>query len=421
MAQTPDPTAQRSVQQQIEMLYATESRRLYATLVRLLGNFDIAEEALHDAFAAALKQWPIDGIPKNPGPWLVSTGRFKAIDSLRRRARFTTSLDTVIDQVESIIGDDGDWDSELIEDDQLRLIFTCCHPALASESRVALTMREVCGLTTEEIARAFLVPTPTMAQRIVRAKNKIRSAGIPYEVPGAEELPERLNTVLQVIYLLYNEGYSASAGDAITRHDLADEAIRLTELLLQLQPEAETQGLLALMWLQQARRHSRLDDNGDLVLLADQDRSLWDRELIHRGSRLVETALLSRRYGPYTIQAAIAAVHAEATDAQSTDWPQIIGLYDLLLRMTPSPVIELNRAVAVALRDGPAAGLALIDTILQRGELQHYQFSHAARADMLRRLDRNAEARTAYQQALDLTQQEPERRFIQRRLNELAH
>jgi RNA polymerase sigma-70 factor, ECF subfamily len=400
-------------------VYRAESRRVFATLIRLLGDFDLAEEALHDAFRAALERWPRDGVPANPRAWLVSAGRFKAIDAMRRRARFD-ALDDVAEQVDAMAGDTGAWDDESIEDDRLRLIFTCCHPALPPDAQVALTLREVCGLTTEEIARAFLTSAPAVAQRIVRAKAKIRDAGIPYEVPSREDLADRLDAVLRVIYLVFNEGYSASSGASLTRHDLSAEAIRLGRLLAGLLPEPEAVGLFALMLLQESRHAARVSPDGELVLLADQDRSLWNREQIAEGLALVERALLSRRFGPYTLQAAIAAVHAEAASADATDWAQIVGIYDVLLRVEPSPVVELNRAVAVAMRDGPAAGLALIDAILARRDLADYHLAHSARADMCRRLGRTAEARAAYQRALALTRQAPERQFLEHRLAELA-
>jgi RNA polymerase sigma-70 factor (ECF subfamily) len=411
----------RDVHKAIDAVYRAESRRVFATLIRLLGSFDLAEEALHDAFRAALEQWPRDGVPENPRAWLVSAGRFKAIDGLRRRARFT-AYDEVAEQVEAIIDETPAWwEDEGIEDDRLRLIFTCCHPALSPDAQVALTLREVCGLTTEEIAHAFLTPAPTLAQRIVRAKAKIRDARIPYQVPAHAELPERLDSVLRVIYLVFNEGYLASSGAALTRHDLSGEAIRLARLLIELlaQPEPEATGLLGLMLLHESRRTARASAQGDLILLDEQDRNLWNRALIAEGMALVEAALSSRRAGPYTLQAAIAAVHAEAPSAPATDWAQIVGLYDVLLRLDPSPVVELNRAVAVAMRDGPQAGLGLIETILARGDLTDYRLAHAARADMCRRLGRTAEARAAYEQALALTRQEPERRYLQRRLAEL--
>jgi len=403
----------------LDDVYRSESRRILATLIRLLGDFDLAEEALHDAFRAALEQWPKDGVPANPRTWLVSTGRFKAIDTLRRRARFDASLVAIAEQLNTDTSDVTGWDDERVEDDRLRLIFTCCHPALPSDARIALTLREVCGLTTEEIARAFLIAPPTLAQRIVRAKAKIRDAHIPYQVPSRAELPNRLDTVLQVIYLVFNEGYAPSAGESLTRPDLSGEAIRLGRLLLALLPEPEVIGLLALMLLHESRRAARTSPTGDLVLLEDQDHSLWNQEQIAEGLALVERALASRQFGPYTLQAAIAAVHADAPTVAATDWAQIVALYDLLAQVVPSPVVELNRAVAVAMRDGPAAGLALVDAILARGDLADYHLAHAARADLCRRLGRTVEAQAAYQRALDLTQQEPERRFIEGRLREL--
>jgi RNA polymerase sigma-70 factor (ECF subfamily) len=404
----------------VDDVYRAESRRVFATLIRLLGDFDRAEDALHDAFAAALQQWGRDGVPANPRTWLVSTGRFKAIDALRRRARFDASLAALAEQLESETPDDIDWDAAAIEDDRLRLIFTCCHPALSPEARVALTLREICGLTTEEIARAFLATPPTLAQRIVRAKAKIRDARIPYQVPSPADLPERLDAVLQVIYLVFNEGYSASSGDTLTRPDLSGEAIRLARLLVELLPEPEAVGLLALLLLHDSRRAARTSPSGDIVLLEDQDRSLWNREQIAEGTALVEQVLLSGRFGPYTLQAAIAAVHAEASTPDATDWAQIVGLYDVLARAQPTPVVELNRAVALAMRDGPAAGLALIDAILARGELHDYYLAHSARAELCRRLGRTDEARAAYERALTLTHQEPERRFLERRLVDLT-
>ena len=407
------------VRETVNAVYRSESRRIFATLVRLLGDFDLADEALHDAFKAALEQWPRDGVPANPRAWLVSTGRFKAIDAMRRRARFDASQAALAERLYSDTGDLAALDDESIEDDRLRLIFTCCHPALAPEARVALTLREVCGLTTEEIARAFLTVPSTLAQRIVRAKAKIRDARIPYQVPSPAELPDRLDTVLQVIYLVFNEGYSASSGALLTRPDLSGEAIRLGRLLVELLPEPEVMGLLALLLIQESRRVARTSPTGDLILLEDQDRSLWNRDHIGEGRALVERALLSRRFGPYTLQAAIAAVHAEAPNAAATDWVQIVALYDVLLRAVPSPVVELNRAVAVAMRDGAEAGLELIDAILARGDLADYHLAHAARADLCRRLGRNAKAQASYERALALTRQEPERRFLERRLAEL--
>ncbi|MGI8739966.1 MAG: RNA polymerase sigma factor [Gammaproteobacteria bacterium] len=411
--------AARRMRAQVEAVYRADSRRVLATLIRLLGDFDLAEEALHDAFRAALEQWQHNGVPENPRAWLVSAGRFKAIDAMRRRTRFDASLIEIANQMDVEARGPAALYDDTIEDDRLRLIFTCCHPALPPDAQIALTLREVCGLTTEEIARAFLAAAPTVAQRIVRAKNKIRDARIPYQVPSQADLPERLDTVLPVVYLVFNEGYSASAGAALTRHDLSAEAIRIGRLLIKLLPEPEAMGLLALMLLHESRRAARTSSSGDLVLLAEQDRALWNRDYIAEGSALVERALSSRRFGPYTLQAAIAAVHAEAGSANATDWDQIVGLYDVLLRADPSPVIELNRAAAVAMRDGPAAGLALIDAVLARGDLADYHLAHSARADLCRRLGRMAQARTAYERALTLMQQEPERRFIERRLEEL--
>ena len=407
------------VREMVDAVYRAESRRVLATLIRLLGDFDLAEEALHDAFTAAVERWPDDGVPANPRAWLVSTGRFKAIDQLRRRARFDASLASLADRLGDGVTPAPDVDDDAVEDDRLRLIFTCCHPALPPDARVALTLREVCGLTTEEIARAFLTAPPTLAQRIVRAKGKIRDAGIPYQVPGRTDLPERLDTVLQVVYLVFNEGYSASAGAAVTRPDLSAEAIRLGRLLVELLPDPEVLGLLALMLLHDARRAARTSRDGEIVLLDDQDRSLWDRGQIAEGVALVERALAARRAGPYVLQAAIAAVHAEAATPAATDWAEIVGLYDVLLRLAPSPVVELNRAAAVAMRDGPEHGLALIDAMLARGELQEYHLAHAARADLLRRLGRKAEAASAYKQARALAVEEPERRLLERRLREL--
>ena len=407
------------IRENLDAIYRSESGRILATLIRLLGDFDLAEDAVHDAFAAALERWPREGVPSNPRAWLVSTGRFKAIDALRRRARFDAAQEKIAEQLTPGTDDSAGEGDDHVPDDQLRLIFTCCHPALAPEGRVALTLREVCGLTTEEIARAFLTAAPTVAQRIVRAKARIRDARIPYQVPSPEELPVRLETVLQVLYLVFNEGYSASSGATLTRAELSGEAIRLGRLLLELLPEPEVQGLLALMLLQESRRAARTSAADELILLEKQDRSRWNREQIAEGVALVERALLSRRFGPYTLQAAIAAVHSEAPDAASTDWPQIVALYSKLARLEPSPVVELNRAVAVAMRDGPAAGLALIEAILARGELADYSHAHSARADLCRRLDRTAEARSSYERALALTQLEPERRFLEMRLREL--
>ena len=407
----------------VEAVYRSDSRRVLATLIRLLGDFDLAEEALHDAFTTALDQWQREGLPANPAAWLVSTGRFKAIDGLRRRARFDDSQAELIRRYQAEV-EDAPKESEipeadLLEDDRLRLIFTCCHPALPPDAQVALTLREVCGLTTEEIGHAFLTPAPTIAQRIVRAKSKIRDARIPYQVPTREELPDRLDTVLRAVYLVFNEGYSASSGDSLTRHDLSGEAIRLGRLLVELLPEREAMGLLALMLLTESRRAARSTIEGDLILLPDQDRTLWNRDMIAEGSRLVEQALVSRRFGPYTLQAAIVAVHGEAATAAETDWAQIVGLYEVLMRADPSPVVELNRAAAIAMRDGPAAGLALIDSLITRGELTDYRLIHSARADLCRRLGRKDEARAAYERALALTLQAPERRFLEKRLAEL--
>ena len=407
------------IRKTLDSLYRSESGRILATLIRLLGDLDIAEDALHDAFKAALEQWPAEGIPSNPRSWLVSTGRFKAIDRLRRSARFDTSLNAIGEQFDADAKDPSELADEGVSDDQLRLIFTCCHPSLAPESRVALTLREICGLTTEEIASAFLVGPPALAQRIVRAKAKIRDAHIPYEVPSPSDLPERLDTVLQVVYLVFNEGYSASSGGSLTRSDLSGEAIRLGRLLVELLPEPEAMGLLALMLIQESRRPARTSPEGDLILLEDQDRSLWNRAYIAEGSTLVERALLSRRFGPYTIQAAIAAVHAGAPSAAATDWQEIVGLYDVLIRAEPSPVVELNRAVAVAMRNTPEAGLVLIDAILSRGDLADYHLAHSARGELCRRLGRFEEARASFTRALSLVRQEPERRFLERRLREL--
>ncbi|MDQ0702223.1 RNA polymerase sigma-70 factor (ECF subfamily) [Pseudomonas sp. W3I7] len=399
---------------QVEAIYRSESRRVLATLIRLLGDFDLAEEALHEAFLIAMQRWPQDGVPDNPRAWLVSTGRFKAIDRLRRQARFTPLLQEQADTLEA-----ADWSEEDVEDDRLRLIFTCCHPALAPDAQAALTLREICDLTTEEIARAFLATPTTIAQRIVRAKGKIREAKIPYQVPSLDQLPERLDSVLRVVYLVFNEGYSASMGADLTREDLTREAIRLGRLLLELLPEPEVMGLLALMLLHESRRATRTSADGELVLLHEQNRAVWDASLIAEGCALVEQALNTRRFGPYCLQAAIAAVHAEAPEAEGTDWLQIVGLYDVLLREVPSPVIELNRAVAVAMGQGPLAGLQLVEGILQRGELLDYHLAHSARGEFCRQLGRVEEAREAYEKALSLTQQTPEKRFIERRLAEL--
>ena len=412
----------KQVQDLVDNVYRSESRQVLATLIRLLGDFDAAEEALHDAFAVAVERWSRDGVPANPRAWLVSTGRFKAIDSMRRRARFDASLTELAKQLESDTASSeelNDDESVEVEDDRLRLVFTCCHPALAPDAQVAMTLREVCALTTEEIARAFLTKPATIAQRIVRAKAKIRDARIPYVVPSETDLPDRLDTVLRVVYLVFNEGYSASSGTSLTRHDLSGEAIRLGRLVVALLPEPEGVGLLALILLQDSRRAARTSPTGDLILLENQDRSLWNRDQIAEGASLVERALSSRRIGPYTIQAAIAAVHAQAPTAAATDWAQIVALYDVLIRADPSPVVELNRAAAVSMRDSPSAGLELIDAILERGDLANYHLAHAARADLCRRLGRTSEARASYERALSLTQQEPERRFLERRLNEL--
>jgi RNA polymerase sigma-70 factor (ECF subfamily) len=403
----------------VETVYRADSRRVLATLIRLLGDFERAEEALHDAFAAAVECWPRDGVPDNPRAWLVSAGRFKAIDAMRRRARFDASLGELAERLSREAQQAEPPDADEVEDDRLRLIFTCCHPALRADAQTALTLREVCGLTTEEIARAFLVSAPTVAQRIVRAKAKIRDARIPYQVPTRAELPERLDSVLQVVYLVFNEGYFAASGDWLTRCDLSGEAIRLGRLLAELLPEPETMGLLALMLLHESRRPARTSGDGDIVLLAEQDRSLWDREMVAEGLALVREAIGSRRFGPYTLQSAIAAVHAEAPDAASTDWYQIVGLYDVLWRADPSPVVALNRAVAVAMRDGPLRGLEMIDGILADGRLRDYAMAHSARADLCRRLGRLAEARESYTTALELTKQAPERRFLERRLADI--
>ena len=415
----------------VDSLYRVDSGRILATLIRLLGDFDLAEEAMHEAFAAALSLWPRSGVPGNPRPWLISTARFKAIDTLRRRARFDASQDELVRYLEAQWGSaarstnaEDSLEDDRLEDDRLRLIFTCCHPSLAPEARVALTLREVCGLTTEEIAKAFLTTPRTLAQRIVRAKAKIRETPIPYEVPSPEQLPERLGAVLQVIYLVFNEGYSAAAGAEVTRAELTGEAIRLGRLLVELQPEpevlgSEVMGLLALMLLQESRRAARTSPTGELILLENQDRALWNRQQIAEGVALLEKALKSRRFGAYTLQAAIAAVHAEAESVAATDWRQIVALYDQLLRIQPSPVVQLNRAVAIAMRDGPEAGLKHIDAVLEHGELANYYLAHSARADMCRRLGRTAEARSSYEKALALTQQEPERQFLQERIRQL--
>lgn len=405
----------------VDTIYRSESRQVLATLIRLLGDFEAAEEALHDAFAVAVEQWARDGVPANPRAWLVSTGRFKAIDGIRRRTRQDASLDELAKQLESATTsiDEEQQEDEHLDDDRLRLIFTCCHPALAPEAQAAMTLREVCGLTTEEIARAFLTKPATIAQRIVRAKAKIRDARIPYEVPSEKELPDRWDAVLRVVYLVFNEGYSASFGETVTRHDLCGEAIRLGRVLNTLLPQSESTGLLGLMLLQDSRQAARATATGELILLENQDRSLWNRDQIMEGVSLVRQAMSQGLVGPYTIQGTIASVHAQASSSAATDWTQIVRLYDMLLQTNPSPVVELNRAVAVAMRDGPAAGLTLIDTILARGDLENYHLSHAARADLCRRLGRTKEARASYKRALSLTQQEPERRFLEKRLNEL--
>jgi RNA polymerase sigma-70 factor, ECF subfamily len=407
------------VGESIDAVYRAESRRVLATLIRLLGDFDLAEEALQEAFTAAVERWPVDGIPANPRAWLVSTGRFKAIDHLRRRSRFDGSLAALAERLGDAVTTQPELDDEGVEDDRLRLVFTCCHPALPPDGQVALTLREVCGLTTEEIAHAFLTTAPAVAQRIVRAKGKIRDAGIPYQVPTRAALPERLDAVLHVVYLVFNEGYSASAGAAVTRADLCGEAIRLGRLLVELLPDPEVLGLLALMLLHDSRRAARTSSDGEIVLLDDQDRSLWDRDQIGEGVALMQRALAARRVGPYALQAAIAAVHAEAATPADTDWAEIVGLYDVLLRVDPSPVVELNRAAAVAMRDGPEAGLTLIDAILARGKLGEYHLAHSARGELLRRLGRRDEAVAAYRRALAQATQDPERRLLEKRLSSL--
>ena len=411
--------ATNELRQTVEDIYRTDSRRVFATLVRLLGDFDLAEEAMHDAFAAAVDQWPRAGVPDNPRAWLVSAGRFKAIDAMRRRARFDASLGELADRLGKNANDAPSLIDEGVEDDRLRLIFTCCHPALPPEAQVSLTLREVCGLTTEAIASAFLIPPPTLAQRIVRAKSKIRDAGIPYQVPSREDLPERLESVLQVVYLVFNEGYAASSGASLTRPDLSGEAIRLGRLLVELLPEAEVIGLLALMLLNESRHAARTSETGEIILLDDQDRSLWNQAQIAEGQAIVERALASGQIGAYTLQAAISATHAAADTPHATDWSRIVNLYDVLLRVVPSPVVELNRAVAIAMRDSPQVGLELIDEILSRGILADYHLAHAARADLCRRLGRKSEARAEYEQAHALARLEPERRFLERRLAEL--
>jgi RNA polymerase sigma-70 factor (ECF subfamily) len=407
------------VREQVDTIYRTESRRIFATLIRLLGDFDLAEDAMHEAFRVAMEQWPRDGIPDNPRAWLVSTGRFKAIDTLRKQNRFDASLGAVVEKF-GLLYTHTDITDAAIKDDQLRLIFTCCHPLLSFNARVALTLREVCGLTTEAIAHAFLTNPPTLAQRIVRAKAQIRDARIPYEVPSHEALPDRLSAVLQVIYLVFNEGYAASSGKTLTRPDISGEAIRLGRLLVDLLPEPEAVGLLSLMLLHESRRIARTSPDGDIVLLEDQDRALWNQALMAEGSRLARQAWRADQIGPYTIQAAIAAVHTAAPTFDDTDWAQIVGLYDLLLQVTPSPIVEISRAVAIAMRDGPAAGLELIDEILERGDLANYHPAYVVRGDLCRRLGKTAEARTAYEQALALAEQEPEQRFIEQQLASLS-
>jgi RNA polymerase sigma-70 factor (ECF subfamily) len=425
VSQSPTEQTNEQIRELLDSLYRVDSGRILATLIRLLGDFDLAEEAMHEAFAAALSLWPSSGVPGNPRPWLISTARFKAIDTLRRRARFDASQDELARHLEAQSSSaegsntEDSLEDDRLEDDRLRLIFTCCHPLLAPEARVALTLREVCGLTTEEIAKAFLTTPRTLAQRIVRARAKIRETPIPYEVPTPQELPERLGAVLHVIYLVFNEGYSAAAGAEVTRAELTGEAIRLGRLLTELQPEPEVMGLLSLMLLQESRRAARTSPTGELILLEHQDRSLWNRQQIAEGVALLERAVKSRRFGSYTLQAAIAAVHAEAESVAATDWRQIVALYDQLVRIQPSPVVQLNRAVAIAMRDGPEAGLAQMDALVKHGELENYYLAHSARADMYRRLGRTAEARASYEKALALTQQEPERQFLTRRLEEL--
>lgn len=406
------------IYEQVDSIYRSESRLVFATLIRLLGDFDLAEEAVQTAFAAALEQWPREGVPANPRAWLVSTGRFKAIDALRRRARLNSSIMESMGQLEAS-PNPIETDQPEIEDDRLRLIFTCCHPALPPDAQVALTLREVCGLTTEEIARAFLTSAPTIAQRIVRAKTKIRDARIPYEVPARAELPNRLDVVLRVVYLVFNEGYTTSYGTTLMRHDLSSEAIRLARLFLELLPDPEAEGLLALMLLHESRRSARTTSDGEMILLEDQDRSLWNRELIAEGIRLMRHAFASRRLGPYTLQAAISALHAEAPSSAATDWSEIVGLYDLLLRIDPSPVVELNRAVAIAMRDGPGAGLSQIEGLLAKGELDNYPLAHSAKAELCRRAGQMDEARASFEKALALTSQEQQRRFLERRLAEI--
>ena len=418
MANTASDVVQ--IRDAVDELYRTESRRIFATLIRVIGDFDLAEEALQDAFAAAVEKWTNEGVPANPRAWLVSTGRFKAIDTIRRRARFDKTIADLGEGLDEPTTELEDFDEARFNDDHLRLIFTCCHPALSPNAQIALTLRETCGLTTEEIASAFLSPPATIAQRIVRAKSKIREAKIPYEVPSLTDLPQRLDSVLSVIYLMFNEGYSASSGVHAIRPDLSGEAIHLARVLLSLLPDPEVMGLLALMLLHESRRAARTNNNGDLILLDDQDRSLWNQELIAEGKQLLEQALATQQFGVYTLQAAISAVHASSTSKDDTNWDQIVALYDLLLQAEPSPVIELNRAVAIAMRDGPETGVKLIDSILERGNLNEYHLVHAAKADLCRRLGRTSEARTAYRLALSLAQQEPERRFLNQRLQELG-
>jgi RNA polymerase sigma-70 factor, ECF subfamily len=414
------PNGKEEITRIVDDIYRSESRRVLATLIHLLGDFDRAEEAMHDAFTAAVEQWPQKGVPANPRAWLVSAGRFKAIDAMRRRARFDASLEDLPQHPTGPAFEPEEWDAQSVEDDRLRLIFTCCHPALPPDAQIALTLREVCGLTTEEIARSFLSSAPTIAKRIVRAKTKIRDARIPYEVPSRADLAQRLEAVLQVVYLVFTEGYSASSGESLTRADLSGEAIRLGRLLVELLPEPQAQGLLALMLLHESRRGTRTSPTGELVLLDDQDRSLWNRDLIREGIALVDLALSSRPVGSYTVQAAIAAVHAGASSAAATNWSRIVELYDLLVRASPSPVVELNRAVAVAMRDGPLAGLTLVDNILARGDLADYHLAHSARADLCRRLGKTAEARASYERALALAGPEAARRFLLKRLNGLT-
>ena len=404
----------------VDSVYRTESRRVLATLIRLLGDFDLAEEALQDAVVAALERWPVEGVPANPAAWMISAGRFKAIDKMRRRAQQDATLESIADRFERVSWKEEELDEEGVADDRLRLIFTCCHPALSPDAHIALTLREVCGLTTEQVAHAFLTPASTLAQRIVRAKNKIRDAGIPYEIPSRASLPERLDSVLHVVYLVFNEGYSASSGDTLMRSDLSAEAIRLGQLIVDLLPESEAIGLLALMLLHDARSASRISVDGEIILLEDQDRSLWNHERIVEGGNLVKRALVARPVGRYALQAAIAAIHAESPEAASTDWNEIVGLYDLLLEVDPTPVVELNRAAAVAMRDGPERGLSLIDDLLADGRLDDYHLAHAARANLCRRLGNKSEAVKSYRRALELSTQEPERRFLQRRVSELS-